>query len=92
MVKRDKEEKDSKSFFSVVTKYQTLPRNTKEIDFEIEQLAKVHILSVQMKPGLKIILLTISCKFKDTNLVIVALELNEEEVLASLLTPGQTIG
>ena len=92
MVNRDKEETDSKTFSLFPQIIRSLSRNLKEFELEAKKLAqRPHIICLT-ETWLKITLKMTSSKIKDTNLSIVALELNEEEVFASLFTPGHSIG
>ena len=86
------EETTSKTFQFFLQNIRFLPRNFEEFELEIEQLAQRPDIICLSETWLKINLTMIFSKFKDTNLSIVALELNEEEVLASMLTLGQIIG
>ena len=63
-----------------------------KIELEVEQLAQRSHIICLTETWLKNTSENDIFQFKDTKLSIVALELNEEEVLASMLTLGQTIG
>ena len=60
----------------------SLPRNFEEFELEIEQLVQRPDIICLTETWLKITLTMIFSKVKDTNISIVALELNEEGVLA----------
>ena len=81
------EEIDSKTLQNI----RSLLRNFEKIDLEVEQLAQRPHNFCLTETWLKITLTMKLSKCKNTNLSIVALELNEEEVSASMLTQGSTI-
>ena len=92
MVNRDKEETDSKTFSLFSQIIRSLSRNLQEFELEGEKLAqRPHIICLT-ETWQKITLTMTSSKIKDTNLSLVALELNEEEVFASMFTSGHYIG